>query len=647
MENTKGIDFELIVVNNGSKDGTKKGLTEEAKKYSNLKVITSKTNLGFGGGNNLGYKQALGKYICFISNDVVTSNPDWLFKFVEAIKETPKALFGPHLVDFNNLTLFRSQITPYITGHTMFGSKEMFDEIKEGSQIFDEGFGTAYFEDVELSVRAVNAGYELKELIGLGLNHLGSKSSDQIDIGGQTKEAQDYFTNKMTLLWLSKIKKKRIVFYFKCPYPFNDSSYEGKGVGGAEASLILLAREFAKAGWQTEVYNTTDLAGTFNGVEYHYIKEFKPTDHMDTFVLFRTPERFIRYVNAENKIFWSCDQYTVGNWQTEVFPFIDKIIAISDYHASYMNMVYAPPKDKLHVIELGINELDYKEPLQKVPGKLIYCSVPGRGLEHLKSLFLEIKKQVPYATLYITSDYRLWGVEEPNNEGFINLFANTEGVNFLGKISRKELVYHQKTSEVMAYPCTYEECFCISAMECIAAGAIPVTTSLAALKTTVSDSGILLSNFPGQGNYDNNFISSVVELLKNQKRAETLRKSGIQRALTKYSWKSVYEKWNEILEKGGKNMAKPVCPTCGKSMPNNYVLSKHLQKSHGEEGVVETSTGFKQVLKFTQFVEAQVNGRKYAAERKEDCYEVVVDSEDVTAFLEVVQTAYGKGVLLA
>ncbi|MCH8908950.1 MAG: glycosyltransferase, partial [Candidatus Heimdallarchaeota archaeon] len=60
-------NYEIIVVDNGSKDGT----IEILQKWK-VRIIQSKTNLGYGGGINMGVSFARGKYI-------VVSNPDITF----------------------------------------------------------------------------------------------------------------------------------------------------------------------------------------------------------------------------------------------------------------------------------------------------------------------------------------------------------------------------------------------------------------------------------------------------------------------------------------------------------------------------------------------------------------------------------------
>lgn len=59
-------NLEIIVVDNASEKSPKNHLN---KHYPEVKVIESKENLGFAGGNNLGIRKAQGDYLFFLNND--------------------------------------------------------------------------------------------------------------------------------------------------------------------------------------------------------------------------------------------------------------------------------------------------------------------------------------------------------------------------------------------------------------------------------------------------------------------------------------------------------------------------------------------------------------------------------------------------
>ncbi len=77
---------EIILVDNGSADDSVEYIKTN---YPSIKLVLSKTNLGFAGGNNLGYKHAHGEYILLLNNDTYVE-PEFLEKFVAAYAEIPR-----------------------------------------------------------------------------------------------------------------------------------------------------------------------------------------------------------------------------------------------------------------------------------------------------------------------------------------------------------------------------------------------------------------------------------------------------------------------------------------------------------------------------------------------------------------------------
>lgn len=66
---TKNVSYELIVIDNDSKDGSVAALKKEFKTLKNLKVISNTSNLGFAEANNQGFKVAEGEYLLLLNSD--------------------------------------------------------------------------------------------------------------------------------------------------------------------------------------------------------------------------------------------------------------------------------------------------------------------------------------------------------------------------------------------------------------------------------------------------------------------------------------------------------------------------------------------------------------------------------------------------
>ncbi len=70
VENSKDLEYEIILVDNGSGDR----ISEEHKKK--VKYVRLDTNLFFAGGCNAGAAVAIGEDLCFMNNDILLS-PGW------------------------------------------------------------------------------------------------------------------------------------------------------------------------------------------------------------------------------------------------------------------------------------------------------------------------------------------------------------------------------------------------------------------------------------------------------------------------------------------------------------------------------------------------------------------------------------------
>ena len=64
-------NIEIIALDNASVDGSSEWLKKITKVHPNLKLIENGRNLGFAAAHNIGIRQANGKYICLLNQDII------------------------------------------------------------------------------------------------------------------------------------------------------------------------------------------------------------------------------------------------------------------------------------------------------------------------------------------------------------------------------------------------------------------------------------------------------------------------------------------------------------------------------------------------------------------------------------------------
>lgn len=70
LRSTTGIEYEIIVVDNDSRDGSIQMVREE---YPDVLLIANNGNLGFAKANNIGIKKSSGRYILILNSDTVVA----------------------------------------------------------------------------------------------------------------------------------------------------------------------------------------------------------------------------------------------------------------------------------------------------------------------------------------------------------------------------------------------------------------------------------------------------------------------------------------------------------------------------------------------------------------------------------------------
>jgi GT2 family glycosyltransferase len=189
---TTGIDYEIIIVDNASSDGSRNYLEN---KFLNIRFEWNETNLGFAKANNQALRMARGEYILFLNPDTILPE-DCLKKCIEHLSSHPGAgALGVCMLDGSGNFLKESKRgfpTPLaaffkLTGlSTLFPKSALFSRYHMGhlhpaanhetdvlagafmmvrKKVLDitGGFDESFFmygEDIDLSYRIQEAGYK-------------------------------------------------------------------------------------------------------------------------------------------------------------------------------------------------------------------------------------------------------------------------------------------------------------------------------------------------------------------------------------------------------------------------------------------------------------------------------------------------------
>lgn len=203
VEKSAYSNYEIIAVDNGSKDGTPELIR---RKFPRVKLILNKKNLGFAGGNNQGIKKAEGEII-FLLNDDTKIHPDLIGVLAQELESSsqigivgPKIYFmhepnkvwfaggkidwakgksyhlGRNLTDKELIGDLKKEVD-FITGCALMIKREVINKIG----LLDEVF-FAFYEDADWCQKAKKAGYQVVYIPFGGVWHIKSATASRLPL---------------------------------------------------------------------------------------------------------------------------------------------------------------------------------------------------------------------------------------------------------------------------------------------------------------------------------------------------------------------------------------------------------------------------------------------------------------------------------
>lgn len=238
MEHTSGVSFEIIVVDNGSTDGSAEILSKDER----IRFAQAGSNLGFGKANNLGLTLASGEYIFFLNSDTLLRNNaiKIMYDFASQYNGRLGALgcvlqdrqggrihsYGhfPRMRDdlskyilipvLKGLHLYRQPLpaypdqwmkVDYVTGADLFVSRKVLDDCGAFHPAF-----FMYYEESEMEHRFHSKGYDNVLMNGPVIIHLEGEGGKD---GRSSRFLRDTIRQQKSEYIYYKLTEPRIKYY--------------------------------------------------------------------------------------------------------------------------------------------------------------------------------------------------------------------------------------------------------------------------------------------------------------------------------------------------------------------------------------------------------------------------------------------------
>lgn len=231
FEKTTYSNYEIIIIENNSTESETFAYYRELQKRSNVKVITWKEGFNYSAINNFGEKEASGDYLLFLNNDVEVINPRWMEEMLGNCQRPEVGITGAKLYYPDDtiqhagtiigiggiaghafLNMPRSR-TGYlhkasiqmdlsaVTAACMMMKRSVFEQLGG----FEERL-TVAFNDVDLCLRTVQAGYLVVYNPEVELYHYESKSRGSEDNEEKVRRFQSEI-EFMRTRWITILKE--------------------------------------------------------------------------------------------------------------------------------------------------------------------------------------------------------------------------------------------------------------------------------------------------------------------------------------------------------------------------------------------------------------------------------------------------------
>jgi len=216
---TKDIDYRLIIINDGNDKEIKKYVNTISKHRKNIVYIANKENVGWVKAINQGIAFSEAPYVVFLNNDIeiLPNMKHWLLRLVSgcmpegigATGPTSNFVMGIQNITYTEKVNVAEHFARFLIGFCMCVKREAIEKVG----VLDEIFGIGGNDDLDYSIRLKKAGYKLKVLRDVFIQHEGNVSLNKAFGGPKGTVKEDKRTRKILVKKWGKAEVDRLFWF--------------------------------------------------------------------------------------------------------------------------------------------------------------------------------------------------------------------------------------------------------------------------------------------------------------------------------------------------------------------------------------------------------------------------------------------------
>lgn len=322
------------------------------------------------------------------------------------------------------------------------------------------------------------------------------------------------------------------------------------GIGGSEEAAIHMAGMLAARGHKVEIYNAPSRPTAWEGgVRYAGYDTLSRGIEVGVVWRYAALLRRVDRVPVDRMYLWLHDMVDVTSF-ADVLQRFRRVMVLSRFHR---NQYPTLPDEQVMVTANGIVPEQFEQAEPRDPELMVYGSCYSRGLRTLLENWRRIRGVVPGARLHVFYGWQTVARLNPQRMArirpYFEALMRQDGIIHLGRIGHQAVAREYLRAGLWAYPCSFPETSCISAMKAQAGGAVPVVIPTGALAETTRFGFCTMRSYtdyagmPMPRRVIDEWIKGLLGLLCDPARQARIRAEMMPTSRRRFAWSKVADAW--------------------------------------------------------------------------------------------------------